>query len=966
MPYSYAVYTGNGATTQFTVPFPYLRREHVVVSLNYVSTVFTWVNNTTVQVSPAPANGVRVEVRRVTPVNNPLVDFTDGSTLVAADLDTNALQQTYINQEQDDQFQDAVFINAQGLLDAGGQRITNVGDPTAAQDAATKNYTDTRDALKVNKAGDTMTGPLAMSGQKITGLGDPTNAQDAATKTWVETATTSPLVQFRSIFYGAFATDQATDPYGNARTVGDQYFNTSSNVMRVWNGASWQDVSSNANVLRWRKTAVGGETSLSGLDDSGATLTYTVNLEFVYLNGVLLTRGVDYTATNGTSIDGLAALTTGDVVEALSYSSFNLVNVPANTVQFTQAGAGATTRTVEAKLNDVVSVKDFGAVGDGVTNDQAAIQAALSTGKNVFIPDGVYLFNTSISYTADGQAIYGSGNNSVLKSGSGSVYISSNSRDNISLHDLKVDGSVTNGGFIIAGGSSNVTISRVYWYRGGQRVWLFTCSSVKVLDCTFEGTGYGIIQQAGHASSFVLVSGCLAMDMEGDFVEANCEGAHPSSSWAITNNVYKGSQGYPTTATEKRFVGITSVNGVVIDGNVVEKVAGDAAVHLENTLGETVVSNNVFDNCLGSGGNNGYIYLLASSENTVISANIFLRTDPALPAAYAVQCNNNYSNTIQFTGNRVVGTSAGCNFNGPYIADYDGRAIISDNIFDKLNLAVDASRNARNVIFSGNYVNETALALVQQTSSAGSGYRDWLISGNVFAGTTGTNDIFTSINSNATAAPKRLLITGNKFCKQVAVSGWAFATPNSENDATDIQVTNNVFSSTASLSLSGVMSRRVSSGNVFESTGAHELNATSINIGGTLPASPNAAISSAGAGQLTSLDVVSEAVRSTGQVSLSTGGTLDLALPGASIFGYLYVASVRTASANTRTYAIYFVATRLGNLPTITLVNSANGSGASTFTVTDISTGGGNAFRFTDTSGQDVTATMTFVGSTAF
>jgi hypothetical protein len=143
MPYSYAVYTGNGATTQFTVPFPYIRREHVFASLDYVSAVFTWVNNTTVQISPAPANGVRVEVRRVTPVNNPLVDFTDGSTLVAADLDTNALQQTYINQEQDDQFQDAIFTNAQGLLDAGGQRITNVGNPTSAQDAATKTYVDT-------------------------------------------------------------------------------------------------------------------------------------------------------------------------------------------------------------------------------------------------------------------------------------------------------------------------------------------------------------------------------------------------------------------------------------------------------------------------------------------------------------------------------------------------------------------------------------------------------------------------------------------------------------------------------------------------------------------------------------------------------------------------------------------------------------------------------------------------------
>lgn len=59
---------------------------------------------------------------------------------------------------------------------------------------------------------------------------------------------------------------------------------------------------------------------------------------------------------------------------------------------FIQAGTGAVQRTVELKLQDVISVKDFGAVGDGVADDTAAIQAAINAAgdKSVFLPSGNY------------------------------------------------------------------------------------------------------------------------------------------------------------------------------------------------------------------------------------------------------------------------------------------------------------------------------------------------------------------------------------------------------------------------------------------------------------------------------------------------------------------------------------------------------------------------------------------------
>jgi hypothetical protein len=59
-------------------------------------------------------------------------------------------------------------------------------------------------------------------------------------------------------------------------------------------------------------------------------------------------------------------------------------------ITFVQSGAGAVERTVQAKLRETVSVKDFGAVGDGVTDDTLAIAAAHGTGKPVFYPYGNY------------------------------------------------------------------------------------------------------------------------------------------------------------------------------------------------------------------------------------------------------------------------------------------------------------------------------------------------------------------------------------------------------------------------------------------------------------------------------------------------------------------------------------------------------------------------------------------------
>ena len=93
-------------------------------------------------------------------------------------------------------------------------------------------------------------------------------------------------------------------------------------------------------------------------------------------------------------------------------------------------------------------------------------------------------------------------------------------------------------------------------------------------------------------------------------------------------------------------------------------------------------------------------------------------------------------------------------------------------------------------------------------------------------------------------------------------------------------------------------------------------------------------------------------------------GSMDLAIPGGTFVGTLYVSNVYVSGANARTVATYFVAGRLGAQVTITQLNSATGTSGLSFTITDASSAGtNNKLRYTNTSGVSANVTMHFVGA---
>lgn len=108
----------------------------------------------------------------------------------------------------------------------------------------------------------------------------------------------------------------------------------------------------------------------------------------------------------------------GSIVNADVNASAGIV---ASKLSFTQSGSGAVARTIDSKLKDVVSVEDFGAVGDGVfasgagTDNSAAFQAAINSltsplngGKSLYVPAGVYKLASQITIPS-GVSIIGEG-----------------------------------------------------------------------------------------------------------------------------------------------------------------------------------------------------------------------------------------------------------------------------------------------------------------------------------------------------------------------------------------------------------------------------------------------------------------------------------------------------------------------------------------------------------------------------
>lgn len=248
-----------------------------------------------------------------------------------------------------------------GAIAMGTSKITGMGDPTAAQDAATKNYVDNQDALQVSKSGDSMSGNLAMGSNNITGLATPTANDHATNKSYVDgilgsataaaasaaaaatsasnaatsetnaansassaasdlSSVQSLYDQFDDRYLGSKSSAPTLDNDGNALLTGALYFNTTTNLMYVYSSSGWVTAGSavNGTTDRVTYTASAGQTVFAA--------TYDAGYVDVYMNGVKLLAGTDFTATNGTNITLASGAAVNDVIDIVGYGTFTLAD----------------------------------------------------------------------------------------------------------------------------------------------------------------------------------------------------------------------------------------------------------------------------------------------------------------------------------------------------------------------------------------------------------------------------------------------------------------------------------------------------------------------------------------------------------------------------------------------------------------------------------------------------------------
>ena len=632
MALSYNEYTADGTQTLFASK-PYLQEGHLVVAVGGViqaPSAYT-VSGTAVTFNTAPANLSRVRVGRNTSQSLRLTDYSDASLLTADVLDADANQLFFMTQEAIDTASETnlagvTFYNSSATAPAAPvvgdlwydtyNKYLKVYNGTEWQLATPSNETLTFETFftegsysYINVAGLNKDVFVFLNGVKQVKDLDKANLL----------ATTGAKDFFLDLT--------------NSRV----YFKTlaSSDVVQVILAPS--NIGNNQSTQLESFTATAGQTIFNLVKP----FVPAANTLHVYVNGV---RQSAYAETTATRVTFTSGLTLGDEVVFITnqYAQEQSFTAATN-VTYTPAGTGAVATTVQKKLRETVSVKDFGAVGDGVTDDTAAISAAIDAGSTIIFPAGIY------SVCASGSIVKTSAHNKTLiglnaalkKAGTKGVFYFKQS-SNIVIEGLEFDGDVlvdeaAAGSFLLG-----TRLPANYSYA----VVFEECSR-----CTFRNNYVHDFSWDGVVSYGIVAAGALSSTYSSSILVENnrIRNVRNSMIWlkSTQNALVQGNYGFNDTggsAFEQKGNFIFCVefcDSVTVVNNKAHFI-GDNFVGIGDQINDTlqarntniVVTDNIFKTCRYHG------ILIAQLKNGVISNNIIEQAgakDAMFPSS-AVQC----------------------------------------------------------------------------------------------------------------------------------------------------------------------------------------------------------------------------------------------------------------------------------------------------------------------------------------
>jgi parallel beta-helix repeat protein len=372
-----------------------------------------------------------------------------------------------------------------------------------------------------------------------------------------------------------------------------------------------------------------------------------------------------------------------------------------------------------------VNVLDFGAVGNGVANDTAAIQAALNSGSlYVFVPQGTYKIATTLTIPS-GVEIFGCGNSSVLSLAADTTMLTTTG-SNVVIRDIRLNGNSStyndpnnNAIYVnwvsVAGSNCKISDVSIINIAGAGVIGLASSttasSDVWIENCNIENTGtHGIITQDYISNVWIIGNkvkntGLLFADRPG--ITASRDGSNVT----ISNNICIGS---PSALG-------TSVHGISVDGTTNASVTGNIllgwigyGIEVGFSTNCTISGNTVTD--VGNAGIalSGIQSTSQVSTNVTISGNTI--TSPIAGGIYSFITGGTgtiFHQNISVVGNTINGstTNSGINMELCNILSITGNSIYNNYLSGVYTL------DCKNVLTSGNtVVNNNVTTLISVTS----------------------------------------------------------------------------------------------------------------------------------------------------------------------------------------------------------------------------------------------------------